>query len=157
MRSSDVDASYGGEEFQKEKIARRGWIFFMKYNIRAFQRNHALTGNTLFPIRTEGSSVLRTLLLTDENGLGFPGSGRTKSEKRCRNRTCGRVSGKPEKISENGKEPEGLRKAGERSRERRLLKLKRRRLRKKRLPAEAPGTEDGTCCASGSGRKRASR
>ena len=64
-----VDASYGGEEFQKEKIARR-LDLFMKYNTEP-SRGTALTGNTLFPIRTEGSSVLRTLLLTDENGLVF--------------------------------------------------------------------------------------
>ena len=30
-----------------------------------------LTGNTLFPVRTEGSSILRTLLLTDEDGWVF--------------------------------------------------------------------------------------
>ena len=64
-----VDASYGGEDFQKEKLSER-LDFFMKYNIEP-TRGTMLTGNTLFPVRTEGSSILRTLLLTDEDGWVF--------------------------------------------------------------------------------------
>ena len=64
-----LDASYGSEEFRKEKLSER-LDFFMKYNTEP-ARGTVLTGNTLFPVRTEGSSILRTLLLTDEDGWVF--------------------------------------------------------------------------------------
>ena len=110
-----VDASYGGEDFQKEKLSER-LDFFMKYNIEP-TRGTMLTGNTLFPVRTEGSSILRTLLLTDEDGWVFRGPDCAEFKERRRDRAGSRVSGSPEKVPGDGEKPEGLRKAGAGSRE----------------------------------------
>ena len=93
-----VDASYGGEDFQKEKLSER-LDFFMKYNIEP-TRGTMLTGNTLFRGR-----------------LGLPGPDCAEFKERRRDRAGSRVSGSPEKVPGDGEKPEGLRKAGAGSRE----------------------------------------
>lgn len=64
-RSSEWTHLMGAKIFRRKKLSGEA-DFFMKYNIEP-TRGTMLTGNTLFPVRTEGSSILRTLLLTDED------------------------------------------------------------------------------------------
>lgn len=64
-----VDGAYGFGEFQREKLS--GHLDeYMSYNIKP-DRGTALTGSSLFPMSNGGSSILRILLLTDEDGWVF--------------------------------------------------------------------------------------
>ena len=131
-----VDASYGGEDFQKEKLSER-LDFFMKYNIEP-TRGTMLTGNTLFPVRTEGSSILRTLLLTDEDGWVF-------RDQIVQNLKSAAGTELAAEFLEARKKSQEMEK-NQKDYEKRLLKPKRRRERKKKLPGETPEQMMGVLC-----------
>lgn len=66
-----VDAAYGTGEFQKEHLESR-LDEFMSYNTEPTKGiEAAVAGSSLFPISTDGSRVMRILLLTDEDGWVF--------------------------------------------------------------------------------------
>lgn len=64
-----VDVSYGTGEFKPENLSNR-LDEYMKCNTDPI-KGAALMGKSLFPMSTEGSSILRVLLLTDEDGKVF--------------------------------------------------------------------------------------
>ena len=136
-----VDASYGGEEFQKEKIARR-LDLFMKYNTEP-SRGTALTGNTLFPIRTEGSSVLRTLLLTDENGLVFRDQVVQNLKSAVGTELVAEFLENQRKSQEMEKDQKDYEKQ-EREAEKALAEAEAAQAQEEKASSGSPGTEDGT-------------